>query len=83
MSSSWGIMKRAVVHSRSLGEVAGATAPPFSHAKSGSFQPFVALLVVAVKPPAESGSAIALSFREGLLSCEHTKIRECATIMYI
>ena len=76
-------MKRALVHSRSLGRVVGEPMPPLRQAKPGLDQLFVASLVVAVKPPDERGSSIALLFRRGMADCEHTKVRECATMMII
>ena len=79
--SSWCIMDRALVHSTSLGRVRMEPAPPFSHPKCALYQSLLASLVVAVKPLDESGSAMALLFREGTVDCEHAKVRECATIM--
>ena len=77
MVASCGIIKRALVHSLTWGRVAGEPVPPFSQSKPVLDRGLLVSLVVAVKPPNESGSAMALLFREGRVDCVNANVREC------
>ena len=78
--ASCGIIKRALVHSPIVGRVAGEPVPPFTQSNPVLDRGFLASLVVAVKPPNESGSVLALLLGEGRVDCVNANVRECATI---